>query len=285
MLKLTRPSVFLWALVAVFIGIVCVPLLWSPTTKVTPDKKTRRQLKELQHTLLWLEKTNCIPIEQQMEQMHVASPQLRLESLLINNASRLNMDQTFIRTFLCRDAWGTRFNIESKTNIPYDNGVSALLNSSLNVVVWSSGRTGAMSGEEVMMSFFHPIQNNRRQPIAGDVPAFYAAKSALHVSIYIITVQSGQPVVIEAYYPISGIQIASTTWTQNSQQSPPTIMSQMEDRTVVAGSSPTLNVDVPGPARSIVGGGITRVLPRRLHSAIPATPSRTSKPTNPALIL
>lgn len=72
----------------------------------------------------------------------------------MDDAGRLEMESKDILEVLCRDAWGNRFNIDFKTNLIPRGASAALLNTSFDLVVWSSGRNGTNefgNGDDVVL--------------------------------------------------------------------------------------------------------------------------------------
>jgi hypothetical protein len=127
----------------------------SPSAKA-PKKNTEIRLKYVERAIRLLEEANHTTIGDQLRGISGGTTlQDKWELLLVDHAGRLKMESKDIRDVLCRDTWGNRFNVESKTNLITHGASRALLNASFDLVVFSSGPNGSNefgNGDDVVFS-------------------------------------------------------------------------------------------------------------------------------------
>lgn len=108
-----------------------------------------------------LQEANHATIPEQLSEISGGTNlQDKWELLLVDDAGRLEMESKDIREVLCRDAWGNRFNLDFKTNLVASGASAALLNSTFDLAVWSSGPNGSNefgNGDDVVLP--SPVAN------------------------------------------------------------------------------------------------------------------------------
>jgi hypothetical protein len=125
------------------VGVAVLLVSCSPSVKA-PRKSTEIRLKNVERAIRLLEEANHATIAEQLRGISGGTTlQDKWELLLVDDAGKLEMESNNIREVLCRDAWGNRFNLDFKTNLVASGASAALLNSTFDLIVWSSGPNGS----------------------------------------------------------------------------------------------------------------------------------------------
>jgi hypothetical protein len=90
-----------------------------------------------------LEKANHSTISEQLAGVAGGTTlQDKWEQLLVDNVAILKIEPKNVREGLVFDYWGNRFNLDFKSNLVAHQASAALLDTSFNFVIWSSGANG-----------------------------------------------------------------------------------------------------------------------------------------------
>lgn len=142
------------------VGVAVLLVSCSPSAKA-PRKSTEIRLKNVERAIRLLEEANHATIAEQLRGISAGMTlHDKWELLLVDDAGRLGMESKDIREVLCRDAWGNRFNLDFKTNLVASGASAALLNSTFDLAVWSSGPNGSNefgNGDDVVLR--SPVAN------------------------------------------------------------------------------------------------------------------------------
>lgn len=150
------PSVRGWLWHAVALGAICIVSSCDAPSSPAPKALTISRLKQVYYLMGVLESEKNTSIDQIIREVDgSASAQLNFAKVVVKHHLRQGDSEEDAREQLCQDGYGNTFNVEFKTNLVGRNASTPLLNTSFDVVVWSSGKNAINefgNGDDVVLA-------------------------------------------------------------------------------------------------------------------------------------